>query len=261
MSDDVQTRAVGTGSARHPRRVRRLEQHRAQSRAFGDSADGPTSFVPERSLEEIRAVDEELNRTDLEIVKSDLPDPVNAGDAAHLHADRDEPRAAARQGHPRRGYAARRGELRLRSTGNCVEAPPGIAHLSDGDAAAGTIALVRRHRGRRCRGGGGPPRAGHGREQRRGREQGPLWGRRQPGRDRQRPGSVERHATPSRRSSTARRCPIRTDPTSKSARARSPPWRSMARRRSTRTATRSRSNGNRIARARRSTTPPAPPRR
>ena len=80
MSDDEQTRAVGTGQ---PDILKGYDDWRnitLNPRAFGDSADGPTSFVSERTLEELRAVDEDLNRTDLEIVKTDLPDPVNAGD-------------------------------------------------------------------------------------------------------------------------------------------------------------------------------------
>ena len=125
MSDDVQKRAVGSASARHPRRVRRLEQHRPQSQAFGDSADGPTSVVPERSLEEIRAVDEALNRTDLEIVKSDLADPVNAGEPLTytLTVINHGPQ-------PARGIrivdTLPAEASYVSDTGNCVEAPPGI---------------------------------------------------------------------------------------------------------------------------------------
>lgn len=54
-----------------------LDAKRQKARAFGDSADGPINPVPERTLAEIRQTEEEINTTNLEIVKSDLPDPVN----------------------------------------------------------------------------------------------------------------------------------------------------------------------------------------
>jgi uncharacterized repeat protein (TIGR01451 family) len=93
--------------------------------AFGDTADAPTSVVSERSLEEIREVDEVLNRTDLEIVKSDLPDPVNAGEPLTytLTVTNHGPQ-------PARGIrivdTLPAEASYVSDTGNCVEAPQGI---------------------------------------------------------------------------------------------------------------------------------------
>ena len=93
--------------------------------AFGDTADAPTSVVSERSLEEIREVDEVLNRTDLEIMKSDLPDPVNAGEPLTytLTVTNHGPQ-------PARGIrivdTLPAEASYVSDTGNCVEAPQGI---------------------------------------------------------------------------------------------------------------------------------------
>jgi uncharacterized repeat protein (TIGR01451 family) len=50
-------------------------------REFGEDANAPINQVEtERSLEEWRQAEEAINTTDLEVLKSDLPDPVNAGE-------------------------------------------------------------------------------------------------------------------------------------------------------------------------------------
>src|SRR4029434_7232584 len=68
MSNDVQTRDVGTGQPDILKGYDDWHNMTLNPRAFSDSADGATSYAPERTLEELRAVDEELNTTDLEIV-------------------------------------------------------------------------------------------------------------------------------------------------------------------------------------------------
>ena len=125
MSDDKQTRAVGTAQPDILAGYDDWSNITLNPLAFGDTADGPISVVPERSLEEIRAVDEALNRTDLEIVKSDLPDPVNAGEPLTytLTVMNHGPQ-------PARGIrivdTLPAEASYVSDTGNCVEAPPGI---------------------------------------------------------------------------------------------------------------------------------------
>lgn len=78
-SDDVQTRAVGACQPNVHDAYDDWANIVLNPREFGDLADAPATTSPEeRSLEEYRAQAEESNTTDLEIVKTDAPDPVNA---------------------------------------------------------------------------------------------------------------------------------------------------------------------------------------
>jgi uncharacterized repeat protein (TIGR01451 family) len=125
MSDDVQTRVVGDGQPDILAGYDDWSNIVLDPMAFGDAADGPTSVVPERTLEEIRAVDEHLNRTDLEIVKSDLPDPVNAGEQlTYTLTVMNHGPQPARGIHVIDTLPAEASYVS--DTGNCVEAPQGI---------------------------------------------------------------------------------------------------------------------------------------
>lgn len=124
MSDDDQVRSVGAGQ---PDILAAYDDWRnivLSPRAFGDDADGPTSVVLERTLAEILAVDEEINTTDLEISKTDLPDPVNAGAPLtyRLTVENHGPQ-------PARGIRVvdvlPAEASYVSDTGDCVEAPPG----------------------------------------------------------------------------------------------------------------------------------------
>jgi uncharacterized repeat protein (TIGR01451 family) len=124
MSDDVQRRSVGASQPDVLAAYDDWSNIVLNPREFGDSADGPTSVVSERSLAEIRAVDEAINTTDLEITKSDLPDPVNAGEpllyVVTVHNHGPQPARGIRIVDTLPAEA-----IYVSDTGNCVEAPPG----------------------------------------------------------------------------------------------------------------------------------------
>ncbi len=79
-SDDGQTRAVGASQPDILAAYDDWSNIVLNPRAFGDDADQALNPAQaERSLDEWRAADEAINTTDLQISKTDLPDPVNAG--------------------------------------------------------------------------------------------------------------------------------------------------------------------------------------
>jgi uncharacterized repeat protein (TIGR01451 family) len=80
FSNDVQNRSVGAGQPDVFSAHDDWSNIRLNLREFGDSADAPINEIEERSLEELRAVDEAINTTDLELSMGDAPDPVNAGE-------------------------------------------------------------------------------------------------------------------------------------------------------------------------------------
>jgi uncharacterized repeat protein (TIGR01451 family) len=80
MSDDTQSKSVGAGQPDIMTGYDDWSHIVLNFRQFGDSADLAINQAEgERSLDAWRAADEAINTTDLELLKTDLPDPVNAG--------------------------------------------------------------------------------------------------------------------------------------------------------------------------------------